>query len=62
MYQIKDFEGVTGPLTCISTGDCQSETAVNIVVYQAPDTPYNPATPNPTEVFSEKFTLGEAFG
>jgi branched-chain amino acid transport system substrate-binding protein len=63
MYGIKDYEGVTGPLTCISSGDCQSQTAVNIVVYKAPDTPYNPATAsNPTEVFSEKFTLGEAFG
>jgi branched-chain amino acid transport system substrate-binding protein len=63
MYGIKDYEGVTGPLTCISSGDCQSQTAVNIVVYKAPDTPYNPATAaNPTEVFSERFTLGEAFG
>ena len=65
MYQIKDYEGVTGPLTCISTGDCQSQTAVNIVVYKAPDTPYcpDPATAkNPTEVFSDKFTLGQAFG
>lgn len=62
MYQIKDFEGVTGPLTCITSGDCQSQTAVNIVVYVAPDTPYNPAVKEATEVFSEKFTLGEAFG
>ena len=65
MYQIKDYEGVTGPLTCISTGDCQSQTAVNIVVYKAPDTPYSPdpaTAKNPTEVFSEKFTLGQAFG
>jgi branched-chain amino acid transport system substrate-binding protein len=62
MYQIKDYEGVTGPLTCISTGDCQSQAAVNIVVYVGPNTPYNPATPDAKEIFSETFTLGEAFG
>ena len=62
MYQIKDYEGVTGPLTCISSGDCQSQSAVNIVVYKGPETPYNPATPNAKEIFSEKFTLAQAFG
>jgi branched-chain amino acid transport system substrate-binding protein len=60
MYGIKDFEGVTGPLTCISTGDCQSQLAVNIGVYVGPETPYNPATPDAKPVFTEKFTLTEA--
>jgi len=62
MYEVKDFEGVTGPLTCISTGDCQSQVAVNIGVYIGPETPYNPATPDAEAIYSEKFTLTEALG
>lgn len=62
MLQIKDYPGVTGPLTCISTGDCQSQAAVNIVVYEGPNTPYNPAVKDATPVFSEKFSLTQALG
>jgi branched-chain amino acid transport system substrate-binding protein len=62
IYQTKDYEGITGPLTCISTGDCQSQLAVNIGVYQSPDSPYNPATPDAKPIFSETFTLTEALG
>jgi len=62
IYQTKDYQGITGPLTCISTGDCQSQLAVNIGVYQAPDSPYNPATPDAKPIFSETFTLSDALG
>jgi branched-chain amino acid transport system substrate-binding protein len=57
---IKDYEGITGPLTCISTGDCQSQLAVNIGVYLSPNAPTNPAAPNSVPVFQEKFSLTEA--
>ena len=62
IFQTKDYQGITGPLTCISTGDCQSQLAVNIGVYQAPDAPTNPATPDAKPIFSETFTLSEALG
>jgi branched-chain amino acid transport system substrate-binding protein len=62
MYQTKDYQGITGPLTCIDTGDCQSQLAVNIGVYQSPDAPTNPATPDAKPIFNETFTLSDALG
>jgi branched-chain amino acid transport system substrate-binding protein len=62
IYQTKDYQGITGPLTCIDTGDCQSQLAVNIGVYQAPDAPTNPATPDAKPIFNETFTLQDALG
>jgi hypothetical protein len=60
MYQTKDYQGLTGPLTCISTGDCQSQLAVNIGVYQGPNSPVNPDATSKDPIFSEKFNLQEA--
>jgi branched-chain amino acid transport system substrate-binding protein len=62
IYQTKDFQGITGPLTCISTGDCQSQSAVNIGVYKSPDAPTNPKTPDAKPIFNETFTLSQALG
>jgi branched-chain amino acid transport system substrate-binding protein len=62
IYQTKDYQGITGPLTCISTGDCQSQLAVNIGVYQSPDAPTNPDTPDAKPIFNETFTLSQALG
>lgn len=60
MYETKEYGGITGPLTCIDTGDCQSQLAVNIGVYQSPDAPTNPATPDAKPIFNETFTLSDA--
>jgi branched-chain amino acid transport system substrate-binding protein len=60
MFQTKDYQGITGPLTCIDTGDCQSQVAVNIGIYISPDVPTN--KPGAKPVFSEKFTLTDALG
>jgi branched-chain amino acid transport system substrate-binding protein len=62
IFQTKDYQGVTGPLTCIETGDCQSQLAVNIGVYESPDAPTNPDTPDAKPIFSETFTLQDALG
>jgi branched-chain amino acid transport system substrate-binding protein len=62
IYQTKDFQGITGPLTCISTGDCQSQVAVNIGVFKSPDAPTNPKTPDAKPIFNETFTLSQALG
>ena len=62
IYQTKDYQGITGPLTCISTGDCQSQLAVNIGVYKSPDAPTNPKTPNAKPIFNETITLSQALG
>jgi len=62
MYKIKDYQGITGPLTCISTGDCQSQVAVNIAVYQGADGPFAPGkSPTTATVFyNETFSLQQA--
>jgi branched-chain amino acid transport system substrate-binding protein len=60
IFQTKDYQGVTGPLTCIDTGDCQSQLAVNIGVYESPNAPTNPDTPDAKAIFSETFTLQDA--
>jgi hypothetical protein len=35
---------------------------VNIGVYQAPDAPVNPDTPDAKPIFNEELTLAEALG
>jgi branched-chain amino acid transport system substrate-binding protein len=62
IYQTKDYEGITGSLTCIPTGDCQSESAVNIAVFQAPKG--GPAIGGSADdaIFTEQLTLGQALG
>ena len=60
LLQIKDYEGITGPLTCIDTGDCQSQLAVNIGVYLSPNAPTNSAAKNTDPIFQEKFSLTDA--
>jgi len=62
MYQTSGYEGITGSLTCIPTGDCQSQAAVNIAVFQAPKG--GPAIGGPASdaIFTEELTLGEALG
>jgi branched-chain amino acid transport system substrate-binding protein len=62
IFQTKDYQGITGPLTCLDTGDCQSQLAVNIGVYKSPDSPVNPATPDAKPIFNETFSLQEALG
>jgi branched-chain amino acid transport system substrate-binding protein len=62
VFATADYEGLTGTLTCIPTGDCQSQSAVSIGVYQAPDAPVNPATPDAKPIYNEEFTLQEALG
>jgi branched-chain amino acid transport system substrate-binding protein len=60
LLQVKDYEGITGPLTCIDSGDCQSQLAVNIGVYQSPNAPTNEAATSKDPIFQEKFSLTEA--
>lgn len=62
VFQTVEFPGLSGTLTCISTGDCQAPGVVNIGVYQAPDVLVNPATPDAKPIFNEEFTLAEALG
>jgi branched-chain amino acid transport system substrate-binding protein len=62
VFQTKDYQGLTGSLTCISTGDCQSQAAVNIGVYQSPNVPTNPNAPSENPIYHEQFTLGQALG
>jgi branched-chain amino acid transport system substrate-binding protein len=62
IYQTKDYEGITGSLTCIPTGDCQSQAAVNIAVFQAPKGgPAIGGSPSDA-IFTEQLTLGQALG
>lgn len=61
VFATSDYQGITGTLTCIPTGDCQSTASVNIGVYQAPDSPYGSAS-NPKTIFNEKLTLSAALG
>jgi branched-chain amino acid transport system substrate-binding protein len=62
IYQTSGYEGITGSLTCIPTGDCQSQAAVNIAVFQAPKG--GPAIGGSASdaIFTEELTLGQALG
>ena len=60
VFQTKSYAGLTGTLTCISTGDCQAPLAVNIGVYLSPDVPTN--KPGTKPIFSETITLEQALG
>ena len=60
LLAVKDYQGLTGPLTCINTGDCQSQLAVNIGVYLSPNAPTNSAATSTDPVFQEKFSLTDA--
>ncbi len=62
LYQIKNYPGITGPLTCISTGDCQSQLAVNIAIYQGKTGPFAPGeSPSKADVyFNETLNLQSA--
>ena len=60
VFQTKDYAGLTGTLTCISTGDCQAPLAVNIGVYLSPDVPTN--KPGSEPIFNETITLEDALG
>ena len=60
VFQTKEYAGLTGTLTCISTGDCQAPLAVNIGVYLSPDVPTN--KPGTKPIFSETITLEQALG
>jgi branched-chain amino acid transport system substrate-binding protein len=62
VFKTTDFQGVTGTLTCISTGDCQAPLAVNIGVYQSPDVPVEGGNPDAKPIFNEELTLSEALG
>ena len=62
VFQTKDYPGLSGSLTCISTGDCQSTAAVSIGVYKSPDVPTNPNAPSENPIYHEQLTLGEALG
>ena len=60
LYDVQNYSGLTGTLTCLQTGDCQSATAVTIGVYQTPEIPVEGGNPNASPLFSEEFTLEEA--
>ena len=60
VFQTKNYAGLTGTLTCISTGDCQAPLAVNIGVYLSPDVPTN--KPGSEPIFNETITLEDALG
>jgi len=62
VYQTKVYQGLTGTLTCISTGDCQSQAAVNIGVFLLPDLPIEGGNPDAKPIFSEQLTLTDALG
>jgi branched-chain amino acid transport system substrate-binding protein len=61
-FETVDYQGLTGTLTCISTGDCQSQAAVNIGVFLLPDLPIEGGNPDAKPIFSEQLTLTEALG
>jgi branched-chain amino acid transport system substrate-binding protein len=58
MFATKDYKGITGTLTCGTTGDCAG--SVTIAVYQAPNFPC--CADNAVPVFSETKTLAEVGG
>jgi branched-chain amino acid transport system substrate-binding protein len=62
VYQTADYAGLTGTLTCISTGDCQSQAAVNIGVFQLPDLPIEGGNLDAKPIFNERLTLSDALG
>jgi branched-chain amino acid transport system substrate-binding protein len=62
VYQTKVYQGLTGTLTCIPTGDCQSQAAVNIGVFLLPDLPIEGGNPDAKPIFNEQLTLTEALG
>jgi branched-chain amino acid transport system substrate-binding protein len=60
VYQTKAYPGLSGTLTCIPTGDCQSTASVNIGVFQAPKGGSVTGGDNSEAIFTEELTLGEA--
>lgn len=62
VFKTANYAGLTGTLTCISTGDCQAPLAVNIGVYQSPNVPVEGGNLNAKPIFSEKITLSQALG
>jgi len=58
IFATKDYKGITGTLTCGTSGDCAG--SVTIGVYQAPNFPC--CADNVTPVFSETKTLAEVGG
>jgi branched-chain amino acid transport system substrate-binding protein len=60
LFATKNFQGLTANLNCQTSGDCAAPSAVNIAVYQAPDTPYGPLGSKAKPIFSESVTLAQA--
>jgi branched-chain amino acid transport system substrate-binding protein len=60
LFATNGYQGMSGTLTCNSTGDCQSVATVNIGVYSWPNAPIEGGTDNAKPVFSEELTLEEA--
>jgi branched-chain amino acid transport system substrate-binding protein len=62
LFATKDWQGLTGNVTCNQYGDCQSVATVNIGVYLEPQWPIKGGDPSATPVYSEKLTLAQALG
>lgn len=60
IFATKDYQGLTGTLTCTPLGDCA--TSVTIAVYQAPNWPVEGGNPNSKPVFTKTSTLQEVGG
>lgn len=62
VFATANYPGLSGTLTCNSTGDCQSVATVNIGVYTWPAAPIEGGQEGAKPVFSEELTLEEALG
>lgn len=61
VYQTEGHPGLTGTLTCIETGDCQSTvTASQMGIFQTPEIRVKGGNLNAEPLFTEEFTLEEA--
>jgi branched-chain amino acid transport system substrate-binding protein len=58
IFKTSNYNGLSGTLTCIPTGDCATQ--ASIAVYKVPDWPIQGGTENPKPVFTETKTLEEA--
>ena len=58
IFKTSNYNGLSGTLTCIPTGDCATQ--ASIAVYKVPDWPIQGGTSNPKPVFTETKTLAEA--
>jgi branched-chain amino acid transport system substrate-binding protein len=57
IFATKDYEGVTGIITCTPLGDCATD--VTIGIFEAPGWPVEGGSGDTTSIFTETKTLGQ---